>query len=155
MKYIKYYNTPFKRIKIVEEDSKIIRLSFDNEEDFGEFELKDTVLLNQTTKQLDEYFEGKRKKFELPLNPNGTDFMKKVWKALEEIPYGETKSYKQIAEQIENPKASRAVGMANNKNPIPIIIPCHRVIGANGNLVGYALGLEMKRRLLELEKREI
>jgi len=155
MKYIKYYNTPFKRIKIVEDDSKIIRLSFDNEEDFGEFELKDTVLLNQTTKQLDEYFEGKRKKFELPLNPNGTDFMKKVWKALEEIPYGETKSYKQIAEQIENPKASRAVGMANNKNPIPIIIPCHRVIGANGNLVGYALGLEMKRRLLELEKREI
>lgn len=155
MKYIKYYNTPFKRIKIVEEDSKIIRLSFDNEEDFGEFELKDTELLNQTTKQLDEYFERKRKKFELPLNPNGTDFMKKVWKALEEIPYGETKSYKQIAEQIENPKASRAVGMANNKNPIPIIIPCHRVIGTNGNLVGYALGLEMKRRLLELEKREI
>lgn len=155
MKYIKYYNTPFKRIKIVEEDSKIIRLSFDNEEDFGEFELKDTELLNQTTKQLDEYFEGKRKKFELPLNPNGTDFMKRVWKALEEIPYGETKSYKQIAEAIENSKASRAVGMANNKNPIPIIIPCHRVIGTNGNLVGYALGLEMKRRLLELEKREI
>ena len=152
MKYIKYYDTPFKRVKIIEEDNKIIRLSFDEKDNFGEFELKDTELLNQTTKQLDEYFEGKRKKFELSLNPSGTEFMKKVWKALEEIPYGETKSYKQIAETIKNPKASRAVGMANNKNPIPIIIPCHRVIGANGELVGYALGLEMKKLLLELEK---
>ena len=152
MKYIKYYDTPFKRVKIIEEDNKIIRLSFDEKDNFGEFELKDTELLNQTTKQLDEYFEGKRKKFELSLNPSGTEFMKKVWKALEEIPYGETKSYKQIAETIKNPKASRAVGMANNKNPIPIIIPCHRVIGAHGELVGYALGLEMKKLLLELEK---
>ena len=152
MKYIKYYDTPFKRVKIIEEDNKIIRLSFDEKDNFGEFELKDTELLNQTTKQLDEYFEGKRKKFELSLNPSGTEFMKKVWKALEEIPYGETKSYKQIAETIKNPKASRAVGMANNKNPIPIIIPCHRVIGANGELVGYALGLEMNKLFLELEK---
>ena len=91
MKYIKYYDTPFKRVKIIEEDNKIIRLSFDEKDNFGEFELKDTELLNQTTKQLDEYFEGKRKKFELSLNPSGTEFMKKVWKALEEIPYGETK----------------------------------------------------------------
>lgn len=152
MKYIKYYDTPFKRVKIVEEENKIIRISFDEEENLGEFELKNTLLLNQATNQLDEYFEGKRKRFDLPLNPNGTEFMIKVWKALEEIPYGETVSYKQIAEKIGNSKASRAVGMANNKNPIPIIIPCHRVIGANGKLVGYALGLEMKKLLLELEK---
>lgn len=113
---------------------------------------KDTILLKDAEKQLEEYFCGKRKKFNLPLKQEGTEFMQSVWKVLETIPYGETRSYKQIAEMIGNPKAVRAVGMANNKNNIPIIIPCHRVIGNNGKLVGYALGLEMKQWLLDLEK---
>ena len=115
-------------------------------------EEKDTELLLQTEKQLKEYFEGKRFDFEIPLNPIGTEFMQSVWKALEQIPYGETRTYKEIADAVGNPKASRAVGMANHRNPIPIIIPCHRVIGSNNKLVGYGLGLDMKQYLLELEK---
>lgn len=102
-------------------------------------------------RQLEEYAAGARTQFELPLAPGGTAFQQQVWQALMEIPYGQTRSYKQIAAQVGNPAASRAVGMANNKNPIPIIIPCHRVVGANGDLVGYAGGVEMKRRLLALE----
>ena len=90
--------------------------------------------------------------FDLPLDPIGTEFQKKVWQALKEIPFGETRSYGEIAKLIGNEKASRAVGMANNKNPIAIIIPCHRVIGANGKLVGYAGGLDLKEKLLKLEK---
>jgi len=118
-----------------------------------EAEISETPLIKKTAAQLEEYFAGKRKAFDLPLNPQGTEFQKKVWKALQEIPYGKTVSYKDIAEKIGSPKASRAVGGANNKNPISIIIPCHRVIGANGALVGYAGGLDMKRELLELEVR--
>lgn len=102
--------------------------------------------------QLKEYFEGKRQKFELPIKLEGTEFQVKVWKALAEIPYGETISYGELADRIGNPKAARAVGGANNKNPIMIVIPCHRVIGANGSLVGYAGGIEVKKRLIELEK---
>jgi len=112
-----------------------------------------TELTDKTAMQLDEYFTGKRKHFDLPLQPKGTDFQRSVWKALQEIPYGETRSYKQIAEAIGNPKACRAVGLANNRNPIWIVIPCHRVIGSNGALTGYGGGLEMKQRLLEIEKR--
>jgi len=111
-----------------------------------------STLTNVAAKQLEEYFSGKRKRFDLPLNPNGTDFQRTVWKALSDIPYGKTKTYKQIAEKIGNPKACRAVGMANNKNPIWIVIPCHRVIGADGTLTGYGGGINMKKRLLELEK---
>ena len=95
-------------------------------------------------KQLDEYFAGSRKEFDIPLKLYGTEFQIKVWKALEVIPYGETKSYKDIAICIDNPKGCRAVGLANNRNPIPIIIPCHRVIGANGKLVGYGGGIDKK-----------
>ena len=112
-----------------------------------------TELTDKAAKQLDEFFAGKRKHFDLPLLPKGTDFQRSVWKALQEIPYGETRSYKQIAEAINNPKACRAVGLANNRNPIWIVIPCHRVIGSNGALTGYGGGLEMKQRLLEIEKR--
>lgn len=101
--------------------------------------------------QLTEYFAGKRKVFDLPLEPYGTEFQKKVWQALMEIPYGRTCSYGEIAAKIGNPKASRAVGSANNKNPIAIVIPCHRVVGANGALVGYASGLQTKEALLKLE----
>ncbi|MDZ7543485.1 methylated-DNA--[protein]-cysteine S-methyltransferase, partial [Clostridium perfringens] len=103
--------------------------------------------------QLTEYFEGQRKVFDFPYKMQGTDFQKKVWKALCDIPYGETRSYKDIAIVVGNPKASRAVGMANNRNRLLFVVPCHRVIGANGSLVGYAGGLEMKTTLLELERK--
>ena len=101
--------------------------------------------------QLEEYLNGKRRHFDLPLRPQGTEFQRSVWNALLTIPYGETRSYKEIAQAVENPKAFRAVGMANNKNPISIFIPCHSVIGSSGSLVGYGGGLELKKRLLELE----
>lgn len=114
-------------------------------------EKKQTRLIERTEKQLKEYLSGKRKVFDVPLNPQGTEFQKRVWKALTEIPYGETRSYKDIAVKIGNPKACRAVGMANNRNPISILIPCHRVIGARGSLVGYGGGLDKKVQLLELE----
>lgn len=102
-------------------------------------------------KQLEEYFAGKRKHFDLPLHPIGTDFQKAVWHGLLSIPYGETRNYKQMAQMIGHPTASRAVGMANNKNPILIVIPCHRVVGSDGSPKGYSGGLEIKRRILELE----
>ncbi len=109
------------------------------------------ALAETVFRQLDEYFAGTRTVFDFPCAPQGTPFQQKVWAALCEIPYGETRSYKQIAEAVGKPKACRAVGMANNRNPIIIVIPCHRVIGANGALTGYGGGLEMKRALLELE----
>ena len=111
-------------------------------------------LTDKAAKQLEEYFAGKRRHFDLPLQPNGTAFQQSAWNALISIPYGETRSYKQVAQMIGNPDASRAVGMANNRNPIMIIIPCHRVIGADGALAGYGGGLTMKQRLLELESRK-
>ena len=154
MKFVKIINTKIGKISIVEEAEKIIEIRI-NEELEKDFILKDTKLLNDVAKQLEEYFCGARKNFDVPLNPKGTHFMKKVWTSLLKIPYGEVRTYKQIAEKIGNPKAARAVGMANNKNPIPIIIPCHRVIGSNGNLIGYALGLDMKKFLLELEKKNV
>lgn len=103
--------------------------------------------------QLEEYLNGRRTAFTLPLRPAGTAFQQRVWKTLEEIPYGSTRTYAQIAAQSGNPKACRAVGMANHQNPIAIFIPCHRVIGAGGALTGYAGGLDLKKKLLELEKR--
>ena len=109
-------------------------------------------LVDKVFRQLDEYFAGTRKAFDFPYRLNGTPFQKKVWAALCEIPYGETRSYKDIAEAVGSPRAFRAVGMANHANPIFIAIPCHRVIGTGGALVGYGGGLEMKKALLELEK---
>ena len=114
--------------------------------------LQTTELLSMATIQLDEYFQGKRTIFSLPFKLTGTPFQLVVWKELQNIPYGQTTSYKEIAQKINKPKACRAVGMANNKNPLPIIIPCHRVIGSNGKLIGYAGGLKLKNYLLELEK---
>ena len=156
--YKKVMNSPVGKIEIIEENEKLIELNIYNEEkneQKNKIIEKDTRLLLEVEKQLKEYFEGKRTKFEIPLNPKGTEFMKNVWKELLKIPYGETRIYKEIAEKIGNSKASRAVGMANNKNPIPIIIPCHRVIGSNNKLVGYALGLDMKKYLLDLERKVV
>ncbi|ERT59497.1 methylated-DNA--[protein]-cysteine S-methyltransferase [Peptoniphilus sp. BV3C26] len=106
-------------------------------------------------KELEEYFKGKRKKFTVKFKAHGTEFQEKCWKELLKIPYGQTKTYGQIAEEIKNPKAARAVGNANNKNPLWIIIPCHRVLGKNGSLTGYAGGLKIKEKLLKLEKENL
>jgi methylated-DNA-[protein]-cysteine S-methyltransferase len=114
---------------------------------------RDDAAFAAAAEQLDAYFAGDLTRFELELEPIGTPFRTSVWQALTEIPYGETRSYGEIAARIGNPKASRAVGMANNTNPIAVIIPCHRVVGSNGALVGYAGGLERKQLLLDLERR--
>ncbi len=155
MKYIKYVDFKLGKIGIIEENGKIVKILFINENNKNMecFIEKDTNLLLEAKKQLEEYFEGKRREFDLPIKQEGTDFQKKVWKALCEIPYGETRTYKEVAKMVGNEKASRAVGMANNKNNIPIIVPCHRVIGSNGKLVGYALGLDVKKYLLDLESK--
>lgn len=113
--------------------------------------VKDKEFFREAIRQLEAYFSGKFRSFDLKLAPEGTDFQKSVWKALCEIPHGETRTYKYIAVSIGKPKAYRAVGLANNRNPIAIIVPCHRVIGANGKLTGYASGLEVKEFLLKLE----
>ncbi|MBO1520416.1 methylated-DNA--[protein]-cysteine S-methyltransferase [Oceanisphaera pacifica] len=114
-----------------------------------------TPLQQEACRQLDQYFSGARQHFSLPLAPQGTDFQQGVWQALLKIPFGEHCSYKTIAEQINNPKAVRAVGLANSRNPIALIIPCHRVIGASGKLVGYAGGVERKAWLLKHEARVV
>ena len=108
-------------------------------------------ILDEAQRQLTEYFSGRRREFDLPLAPAGTEFQRAVWTALRAIPYGETISYGELARRLGRPRAARAVGTANGRNPIPIVIPCHRVVGADGSLVGYGGGLDIKRRLLELE----
>ena len=143
------YDSPCGRLKIGYTDTAIRYVLFTNEQGSG----TSSELSELAAMQLQEYFAGKRKTFDLPLELIGTDFQKKVWTALSEIPYGETRSYKDIAERIGQPKACRAVGGANNKNPISIIIPCHRVIGADSRLVGYGGGLDNKKLLLELERK--
>ena len=117
--------------------------------------LKETPLIRECFNQLKEYFQGTRREFTIPIEAEGSEFQKKVWKALLDIPYGQTRTYKEIAIAIGNEKACRAVGMANNRNPISIIIPCHRVIGANGKLVGYGGRLDIKEKLLNIEKIDI
>ncbi|MCH5335161.1 MAG: methylated-DNA--[protein]-cysteine S-methyltransferase [Alistipes sp.] len=112
-----------------------------------------TPLLDLAARQIEEYFAGRRTSFQLPLAPSGTPFQLSVWQALQSIPYGQTRSYSDIACAVGRPRACRAAGMANNRNPLPIVIPCHRVIGASGALTGYASGLHIKRLLLELESR--
>jgi methylated-DNA-[protein]-cysteine S-methyltransferase len=116
---------------------------------------EDGAPLEKTISQLRSYFAGEREEFDLTLAPEGTPFQQKVWKRLCEIPYGETISYGELAKQIGNPQASRAVGLANGSNPIPIVIPCHRVIGSNGKLTGYGGGLPIKEKLLALERKQL
>ena len=115
---------------------------------------EDPTPFQQVIEQLRAYFEGELHEFSVALDPEGTPFQTRVWRELERIPYGETISYGQLAERIGNPKASRAVGLANGSNPIPIIVPCHRVIGSNGKLTGYGGGLPIKEKLLALERRQ-
>lgn len=137
-------------IQIICDEEGILGLEFGSEAP-KEGLKKSTNLIKKTVLQLNEYLIGERTEFDLPLKPEGTAFQKKVWEALCTIPYGQTRSYKEIAVQIGNEKACRAVGMANNRNPISIIIPCHRVIGADKSLVGYGGGLNIKVKLLNLE----
>ncbi len=120
---------------------------------FSEFPVEETPLHQEVSKQLGEYFSGRRKVFDLPLAPEGTDFQKRCWEALLKVPYGETRSYGDIARAVGSPRGFRAVGMANNRNPIAIIIPCHRIIGSDGKLVGFGGGLEIKEFLLDLERK--
>ena len=143
------YETKLGSVTIVEEDGALLAITTHRT---YEGIKQETPLINEAYRQLSEYLLGERKRFDLPLNPQGTVFQQQVWKALCDIPYGETRSYKQIAEAIGNPKAVRAVGMANNRNPLLIVVPCHRVIGANGQLVGYGAGIDKKEFLLKLEK---
>jgi methylated-DNA-[protein]-cysteine S-methyltransferase len=146
------YESPFGKMEIGYDDSRLLFVKLKTEKALADSQ-EASELSKKIKQQMDEYFNGSRKVFDLPLRFEGTEFQRKVWRVLQEIPYGETRTYKEIAERIGNPKACRAVGMANNKNRIPIIIPCHRVIGVNGALVGYAGGLEIKEALLTHEKR--
>ncbi len=150
MKNFAIYETRFGYFKMKYADGNIIFFKKIFNESITDFGTK-TELTDRAYEQLLEYFEGKRKNFDLPYKLLGTDFQMGVWKALCDIPYGETRSYKEIAIAVGNEKASRAVGMANNKNPITVIVPCHRVVGASGKLVGYAGGLTMKEFLIKME----
>lgn len=152
MHNIFFYPTEIGRIGIVANGEAISNLYLPRSQTPHELKIIETALLNQAGQQLQRYLTGNGKTFELPLDPVGTEFMQKVWQSLLAIPYGETRTYAEIAQSTGNRKACRAVGMANHRNPIPLIIPCHRVIGADGKLVGYGGGLEIKAYLLELEK---
>ena len=149
--------SPVGTLKLVAHETALVAVLWENENP-KRIRLAELIeqthhpILLETQKQLTEYFAGKRQQFDLPLDFEGTEFQKKVWQALLTIPFGETRSYRDIAEQIGNVKAVRAVGAANGKNPISIIAPCHRVVGTNGKLVGFAGGLENKDILLRLEK---
>ena len=151
-----YYLSPIGLIRIGETAGFLTRADFVEQSPESEHLQSDSIsnpstLLKDACRQLDEYFEGRRRKFDLALQPHGTDFQRSAWESLLRIPYGETRSYLQQAVSIRNPRAIRAIGQANSRNPIPIIIPCHRVIGINGSLTGYAGGLDRKTRLLALE----
>lgn len=151
MKKIYYYDTYAGKIGIAEEDGAITDIVFKT----IDCPVEETELIRETKRQLDEYFAGKRKDFDVPTRLNGTEFQKRVWLALRDIPYGKTASYKDIAAAVGCPKGYRAVGMANNRNPISIIYPCHRVVGSDGSLTGYGGGLDVKAKLLELERRNL
>ena len=165
-----FYETRIGTLKIVEKDQKIIEValsskdahdktersrnwSIENKKDANEY--RETKLIQTARLQVEEYLSGRRKTFDFPIALEGTDFQKRVWNVLLSIPFGETRSYSWVADQIQNPKAVRAVGMANHKNPLLIVIPCHRVIGIQGNLTGYAGGLSLKEELLYLERNEV
>ena len=152
IKYSSCFDSPVGRIYIAESGGFITDVAFHPIQNSVE---KKTRLVSQAAEMLREYFAGNCKAFDLPLNPEGTEFQKKAWAALRAIPYGQTRSYKEQAEAIGNAKACRAVGAANGRNPISIIIPCHRVIGTDGSLVGFGGGLDIKKALLDLEKSNI
>ena len=152
--YYRYHQTPIGTLLLASDGEYLQLLGFPTgamkRHHDNSWEKKDEPF-KAVIKQLDEYFGGSRQGFDLPLRPGGTEFQRRVWQALQHIPYGETWSYGELAKYIGNPNASRAVGAANGINPIPVIIPCHRVIGSNGKLTGFGGGLETKAFLLTLE----
>jgi len=155
--FCKVMESPVGKLQLIATDKALVAVLWENDKP-QRVRLDDLVandqhpVLVETERQLKEYFAGKRKKFSVALDMRGTRFQKDVWEALLAIPFGETRSYAQLAKQLGNPRATRAVGAANGRNPVSIIVPCHRVIGSSGKLTGFAGGLEVKAHLLNLEK---
>jgi methylated-DNA-[protein]-cysteine S-methyltransferase len=147
-----YLDTPIGRLRLLSSGDRLAAIEFEghHRDPGSDTEAADAVL-ECAAGQLRQYFAGRRRQFDLPLAPSGTAFQRAVWDALAAIPWGVVRSYTDIARAIDRPSAVRAVGAANGRNPLPIVIPCHRVIGSNGSLTGFAGGLEIKRQLLELE----
>lgn len=150
-----FYEFDIGKVCIAENSGKITNVYFMSDELPEDMQICETPILKEAARQLEKYLAGKLTEFSLPLAPEGTAFMKQVWANLCGIQYGKTATYGEIASKTGSPGAARAVGLANNRNPIPIFIPCHRVIGADGSLTGYRGGLELKKRLLDLEKRRM
>lgn len=157
----KLIHTPIGTLKLVADDAHLLAVLWPNDNPrrvsfaMGSQESNTNSVLLEAEKQLSEYFQEKRNAFSIPLRLVGTEFQRAVWSALNQIPFGETRSYGQIAAQVNRPTAFRAVGAANGRNPLSIVIPCHRVIGTNGKLTGFAGGLEVKTYLLDLEAKQI
>src|SRR5215471_17236741 len=154
----KTMDSPVGKLKLIASDDGLVAVLWENDNPrrvrlSESLENESHPILVETQRQLGEYFGGKRNSFSVPLDMRGTRFQKKVWAALRSIPFGETRSYGQLARQLGNPRASRAVGGANGRNPLSIIVPCHRVIGSDGQLSGFAGGLNVKAHLLELEQK--
>lgn len=155
--YLRRLHTPIGELRLVASDTSLVAVLWPSERDgrvrFDTEPVRadDHAILERAAAQLNEYFAGERRSFDLPLDLRGTEFQRQAWRALADIPFGETASYKQQAQRIGRPKAMRAIGAANGRNPLSIVLPCHRVVGANGALTGFAGGLETKRFLLEFE----
>lgn len=159
MYYYRLLLTPVGELTLIAGEQGLAAVAWENERPsriraHPELRVTDHPVLEQAAHQLTEYFNCQRQTFDLPLQFEGTPFQCEVWQALREIPYGETRSYRDIAERIHRPKAMRAVGAANGRNPLSVIVPCHRVIGANGSLTGFAGGLDVKQQLLTLEAKD-
>ncbi len=147
-----YLECPLGTLRLVSDGEHLVSIEFGGQHGSGqEQQEREDRVLRSCASQLQEYFAGERRHFDLPLAPGGTDFQRSVWQALEKIPYGERRSYRDLARAIARPKAVRAVGAANGRNPLPIVVPCHRVVGSDGSLTGFAGGLEAKKLLLDLE----
>ena len=147
-----FYDTDIGKIGIEEKNGFIVKVHFGSNTSFKDKDIKEVDVIKKAYVELNNYLNGDIKEFTIPLKLEGTEFMKEVWNGLLKIPYGETLSYKELGEKIGRPKAARAIGLACNKNPIPIFIPCHRIVGSNGNLTGYLGGINIKKKLLEIEK---
>lgn len=158
--YYTRYQSGLAPIILVGDENGLERLYFDVPQakqklDMSPLWIENTSFFAEVIKQLDEYFAGDRKEFDVKLNLTGSEYQRKIWELLKEIPYGQTRTYKEIAERSGDPNASRAVGNANGKNPVPLIIPCHRVVGADSKLTGYAFGVELKQKLIQFENSNI
>lgn len=147
-----YIDSPIGRLRLVSNGTELVKIEFEGQANIAAADTEESdLVLSSAIRQLREYFLGKRQEFDLPLAPEGTPFQQSVWAALADIPFGQLRSYRDIAEAIGNRAAVRAVGAANGRNPLPIVVPCHRVIGSDGSLTGFAGGLEAKTLLLQLE----